>query len=211
MMLLQEQYMRQCKEVWKPVVGFENIYRVSNYGRVCSVDRTVSYIQKNQYGTTVSTKFIKGKILSPRILPNGRRRVQLNNRDYYIYRLVVEAFIRPLLENEEVNHIDGDKTNDCLYNLEICTRIENEDHAILNELNTYFNLSKAIVLNGKLYMSLGEAERDTGILKQTLSKALKHEINKYKGYKNDFTLFDFNKLTKEQQDEVISRTFHEKI
>ena len=58
MMLLQEQYMGQCKEIWKPVVGFEDIYRVSNYGRVRSADRTVSYIQINQYGTTVSTKFI---------------------------------------------------------------------------------------------------------------------------------------------------------
>ena len=159
----------------------------------------------------MAIKHLKGKNLTPRYNLDGRRRVQLKNKDYYIYRLVVEAFIRPLQSKEEVNHIDGNKENDCLYNLEICSRTENEDHAILLGLNNAFDLSKKVVVNNILYNSLGEASRDTGISKTILSKALRTNQNYYNGSKYSFQIFDFNKLTKEQQDDVINRTIHENI
>ena len=211
MKLSKEQYMTTYKEIWVPVVGFEQEYEVSNFGNVRSLDRDIEYIQKNQYGEKLAIKHLKGKSLLPRYNLDGRRRVQLKNKDYYIYRLVVEAFIRPLQNKEEVNHIDGDKENDCLYNLEICSRVENEDHAILLGLNNTFDLSKRVVVNNVLYNSLGEASRDTGISKVILSKALRTNQNYYNGLKYSFQIFDFNKLTKEQQDDVIARTIHESI
>ena len=211
MKLSKEQYMTTYNEIWLPVIGFEQEYEVSNFGNVRSLDRDIEYIQKNQYGEKLAIKHLKGKSLTPRYNPDGRRRVQLKNKDYYIYRLVAEAFIRPLQSKEEINHIDGNKENDCLYNLEICSRTENEDHAILLGLNNTFDLSKKVVLNNVLYNSLGEASRDTGISKTILSKALKTNQNYYNGSKYSFQIFDFNKLTKEQQDDVISRTIHENI
>lgn len=211
MKLSKEQYMITYNEIWLPVIGFEQEYEVSNFGNVRSLDRDIEYIQKNQYGEKLAIKHLKGKNLTPRYNLDGRRRVQLKNKDYYIYRLVVEAFIRPLQSKEEVNHIDGNKENDCLYNLEICSRTENEDHAILLGLNNAFDLSKKVVVNNILYNSLGEASRDTGISKTILSKALRTNQNYYNGSKYSFQIFDFNKLTKEQQDDVINRTIHENI
>ena len=211
MKLSKEQYMTIYNEIWVPIVGFEQEYEVSNFGNVRSLDRDVEYIQKNQYGEKLTIKHLKGKNLTSRYTLNGRRRIQLKNKDYYIYRLVVEAFIRPLQNKEEVNHIDGNKENDCLYNLEICSRTENEDHAILLGLNNTFDLSKRVVVNNVLYNSLGEASRDTGISKVILSKALRNNQNYYNGLKYSFQIFNFNKLTKEQQDDVISRTIHENI
>ena len=211
MKLSKEQYMTTCDEIWVPIVGFEQEYEVSNFGNVRSLDRDIEYIQKNQYGEKLAIKNLKGKNLTSRYNLDGRRRVQLKNKDYYIYRLVVEAFIRPLQDKEEVNHIDGNKENDCLYNLEICSRTENEDHAILLGLNNTFDLSKKVVVNNVLYNSLGEASRDTGISKSILSKALLTNQNYYNGLKYSFQIFNFNKLTKEQQDDVIARTIHENI
>lgn len=169
-------------------MGFEDAYKVSNLGNVRSLDRVVEYIQTNQHtvnGGTVAYKNLKGRDLSPRLLPNGRRRVQMNNKDYYIYRLVVEAFIRPLQDKEEVNHIDGDKTNDKLENLEIVNRLENHDHACEMGLSTISKKSVRLELNGVRYDSIGAASRATGINKTSISKWLKDpNIKRNKKYED---------------------------
>lgn len=134
------------EEVWKDIKGFEGIYQVSNLGRVKTLNHEVDFIQTNQYNKVgiKTIKHIKEKIQKPRLTKNGYTRVQLKNRDYYIHRLVVEAFLRPLKEKEEVNHIDGNKQNNLLSNLEIATRVENQNHAYYSGLNLTFKPSYKI-------------------------------------------------------------------
>jgi hypothetical protein len=123
------------RERWKPVLGYEKSYMVSNTGRVKSIDRHI--ITKDG-----KRRFFKGKILKNLFDKYGYNVVNLrqNKKPFIkvskVHRLVAIAFID--CENPsqyEVNHIDGIKTNNNLSNLEFCTTRENLLHAIENNLH----------------------------------------------------------------------------
>ena len=108
-------------EEWRDVIGYEGLYQVSNYGRVKSFHnngvRTLnpSFADYPGYYVVNLTK-------------NGKQQTQ------YVHILVAQAFI-PNPENKSyVNHIDGDKLNNCLENLEWTTPTENSRHAWRNGL-----------------------------------------------------------------------------
>ncbi len=171
------------KEIWKDIKGYEGLYQVSNLGRVKSLDRWITYTQTNQHdpiGKVVHQKF-PSRILTPRKTKSGYLRAQLVNKDFYIHRLVCNNFIRPLKPKEEINHIDGNKQNNNLENLEIVSRIENQNHAYDTNLNKVIEKAKDIIVNGKLYHSLGEAARDTKINKSVLYDHLKHPDMGFRG------------------------------
>lgn len=97
------------QEEWKPVIGYEGSYEVSNLGRVRSLDRI------NHRGST-----LKGKILKPS--DTGRYYQNTLYKDakgakYLIHRLVLEAFVGPPGKNEQGCHNDGDSKNNHLSNL----------------------------------------------------------------------------------------------
>lgn len=83
-------------------------------------------------GSVISRKSGRAKTLRPRVGGNGYLTVCLrkDNRNYekYIHRIVVEAYLRPLVAGEQVNHKDGDKTNNFISNLEIVTPSQNSTH-----------------------------------------------------------------------------------
>jgi hypothetical protein len=115
-------------EVWKPVVGFEGLYEVSDQGRVRGVDRFISCLSR--WGGVYS-RFVVGRILSPARMNHGYNRVVLYGPDGYrrdvtVHSLVAAAFIGPRPLGEYVCHGDGDPGNNGLSNLRYDTPKENE-------------------------------------------------------------------------------------
>ena len=105
------------EEIWKDIIGYEGFYQVSSLGRVRSLDMYV----KCGYG---SYRLRKGKVLSSVIKDNGYLQLKLycNGKLYkkYVHRLVAQAFIPNPDNLPEVNHLDEDKTNNNVTNLEWC-------------------------------------------------------------------------------------------
>lgn len=119
-------------EKWLPVVRWEWLYEISSHGRVRSLDKTII----NSVRNTPWTK--KGKILGSWI-SQGYPQVELwhNNERVAerVHRLIGEAFI-PNPENKPwINHKNGIKTCNFLWNLEWSTVQENVDHATVMGLN----------------------------------------------------------------------------
>lgn len=120
--------------MWKPVEGYGGRYEVSREGRVRSNDTHVNAPQ--------GTRLVKGRVLKPYRMPSGYLQVSLHSagavcRKEYVHRLVATTFIgQPPSESHEVNHIDGDKSNNDAGNLEWVTRKGNYLHARRAGLNS---------------------------------------------------------------------------
>lgn len=105
-------------EVWKPVVGFEGLYEVSDLGRVRSLDRVVRRL--NRWGQ-VSDFFCRGRLIRSGPHQGGYLSIHLYRggevKSTTAHVLVAEAFIGPRPAGMEVCHNDGDKKNCAASNL----------------------------------------------------------------------------------------------
>ena len=118
------------QEVWKDIKGYEGMYQVSNFGRVKSFDRYDKH-GALWLGKILSNKPKKTGYVNVKFSVDGKRSVKL------VHRLVAEAFI-PNIENKpEVNHKDGNKSNNKVSNLEWVTSRENTLHGIEKGLIKY--------------------------------------------------------------------------
>lgn len=159
-------------EEWKDIEGYEGLYQVSNLGRV-----------KRSKG-----KYMKSeRILMLFINTPGYLQVMLckNNKckKFTVHRLVANAFI-PNPENKpQVNHIDEDKTNIKVSNLEWVTAKENVNHGTRNERSS--KKIKAIdIANGEWndYKSISECARELGLHQSSISMCLKGKRKTSGGY-----------------------------
>lgn len=111
--------MKSEKEIWKPVVGLENRYMISSLGRV----KRLAYDVTDSMGrhTHHHDKLMKVRIGSRTGYPQVNLWVGEKNKPFSIHRLIAEAFIPNPNNYPCVNHIDEDRSNSVLGNLEWCT------------------------------------------------------------------------------------------
>ena len=116
------------EETWKDIEGFNGFYQVSNLGRVKSLGGWCGTAKKKERIRTLS--HTKDGYLKVRLMYKGK---DITCR---VHRLVAEAFIPNPKNLETVNHIDGNKENNVVNNLEWCDRIYQMEHAYKLKLKT---------------------------------------------------------------------------
>lgn len=184
------------QEEWKDIPGWEGIYQVSTLGRVRSVDH-IQYA--GVHGGKVQNNHIKSKIKKQRV-----------NRDYYeftvsdtatgrhtmmkTHRAVALAFIPNPDNRPQVNHIDGNKLNNRVDNLEWVTIQENVLHRyrVLKKNRTGRERRVRCIETGEIFESLTEAAKAKGtmycVIWHSIRKNERIGYNRYKagGYHWEF-------------------------
>ena len=115
------------EEVWKDIKGWEGFYQISNLGRVLGLDRKV-YIHERRT-QTIKSKILKIRYFFKTNYPYVSLCKDSKQKNILIHRMVAEAFLENPLNKRTVNHIDGDKKNNNISNLEYATYSENMIHS----------------------------------------------------------------------------------
>lgn len=119
-------------EIWKDVKNYEGLYQVSNLGNIKSLDRIVETKNRKNY-------LRKGKVQKKSVNSFGYETVGFTvdskTKIYRVHRLVALSFIENTENKPQINHIDGNKTNNNVNNLEWCTSSENQIHSVSTGLS----------------------------------------------------------------------------
>lgn len=186
-------------EIWKPVKGYETRYMVSSHGRVFTIP------QKIKRGEELLT--FKGGILNGSDdYTDGYIKVALvnlegNRKDTPVHRIIAETFLQHDESHNQVNHIDGNKKNNRIENLEWVTNLENIQHA--RRTGLYINAVRNSPLTipvcdnkGHNFESIAEAARFYHVADESLRLYIHGNSSYCKGLPIDVTFHYSEKLGK---------------
>lgn len=154
------------EELIRDVIGYEGIYTIDIFGNVFRVkDGKEMLQQRNQFG-----------YMNVSLSKDGKQ------KQHKIHRLIAQAFILNPQNKEQVNHIDGDKTHNVVWNLEWVTSKENNIHA--SDTGLVRKARKVrIVETGEIFNSLGSCARAINGNTGDISRCIHSKGTKtHKGY-----------------------------
>ena len=152
------------KEYVKDVVGYEGLYTVNALGQIYSIKRNKYLVPcPNRFGYSCVCLYKDGK-----------------NKSEKVHRIVAKAFIANPLGKPQVNHIDGDKENNRVWNLEWCTNKENQKHAFA--INKRSGYKVKIIETGQVFSSLVDCAKAINGSNSDISRCLLGKTKTHKGY-----------------------------
>lgn len=161
---------------WRPIPKFEGWYEVSDSGEVKSVDREVNY-------KTLGKSFRKGIILKPKIGKHGYKEVILimNGKRfcYRVHKLVALAFLPNPFNLPCINHLNEDKLDNRVCNLEWCTKQYNTLYSISTISIGQYDLSGNLIA---IFSHYTDAGNSVGGNKHGIYKCCNGKMKTYKGY-----------------------------
>lgn len=164
----------RCPE-WRPVLGYEGIYEVSSVGDVkrLGVPDAIGRPRRER-----PIRPLVGNV-GYHTLSLGRNK---HLRSARVHNLVADAFLGPRPAGMEVNHIDGDKLNNRVENLEYCSRTANQRHAVslglapFGERHGMSKITAADVADIRRRASVGERPFQIAKLYPTISRGTVENI-----------------------------------
>ena len=149
------------EEIWKDIESYEGLYQISNLGRVKSLGKGKSNNSKERIMKAGKDK--KNGYLSVILYKDGKKKY------CKVHRLVAFVFLPNPDNLPQVNHIDEDKTNNRVENLEFCDAKYNSNYGtrtqrVSKSQTNYPNKSKKVlcVETGKIYPSIHQVQRELG-------------------------------------------------
>ena len=198
-------------EVWKDIEGYEGLYQVSTCGNIKSLARIVHSEKRGDYK-------IKEKILKQSDTTTGYKKVELckdneKRKSFKVHRLVAQAFIPNPNNKPEVNHIDGNKINNNIDNLEWVTSSENSIHAYetgLNPNKKELDEKEIIYMYCELNMTMQEIAKHFNVPIKSIKRRLEDNeirIKTLSEQKNTFHLdeLDLKELLKTKTQTQLAR------
>lgn len=171
---------RIIMEIWKDVESYKGYYQVSNLGNVRSLTRSFTR-------SDGKVKTFQGKLLTTKAEPSGYKHVNLSKHgkahSVRIHRLVAYAFIENPNNYPCINHKDENKQNNTVDNLEWCTYQYNltyNDKQLKRATKVDRYAKDGAYIN--TYISLTEAQRDTGADQRNIGACCRGKIKSCGGY-----------------------------
>lgn len=186
-------------EEWKDIPDFEGLYKISSFGRIKALDRTV-YVRSGR--VSAYYKAVSGAIKKATKDRQGYLSISLYKENIrypkLVHRLVGVSFIENPNNLPEVNHKKGNKTDNRVLELEWMTTSDNQKHSFrelkrkivvppcLKGVNNFRSKKVLCKTNGKEYGSIGEAARELGLFIPHVSAVCNGKYKQIKGHEFAF-------------------------
>lgn len=164
------------EEVWKDIPGYEGYYQASTLGRIRSVDRIyfnqgIKRMYKKKGVMRKAQKNIHRYGYYELILKKGNSAIR-----HKLHRLIAMTFIPNPNNYPQVNHIDGNKANNTVENLEWCTANYNINHALRTGLaNKEYRMCRIQCIDtGEMFKSVVHASKELHCDRKGIFKSLKN-------------------------------------